>query len=164
MIKDSGNRTEFESGAVRDIQIGKGRADLLPMDIVDETINGIFEADVRPLQCIDQFQEDGDYTHLLNAVYSFVVLDGHLGGNIHNAMIEYSIHLEEGSNKYGDRNWQKGIPLRNYISSATRHYLKYLRGDTDERHDRAFVWNCMCGAWTAKHLPDLNEYMFDIIE
>ena len=30
MIKDSGNRTEFESGFVRDIQEGKGRMDLLP--------------------------------------------------------------------------------------------------------------------------------------
>lgn len=30
MIKDSGNRREFASGAVRDIQEGKGRMDLLP--------------------------------------------------------------------------------------------------------------------------------------
>lgn len=30
MIKDSGNRREFESGAVRDIREGKGRMDLLP--------------------------------------------------------------------------------------------------------------------------------------
>lgn len=31
MIKDSGNRRQFESGAVRDIEEGKGRMDLLPM-------------------------------------------------------------------------------------------------------------------------------------
>jgi hypothetical protein len=30
MIKDSGTRREFESGAVRDMQEGKGRMDLLP--------------------------------------------------------------------------------------------------------------------------------------
>ena len=30
MIKDSGNRREFDTGAVRDIQVGKGRMDLLP--------------------------------------------------------------------------------------------------------------------------------------
>lgn len=30
MIKDSGNRTEFETGAVRDMHAGKGRMDLLP--------------------------------------------------------------------------------------------------------------------------------------
>ena len=33
-IKDSGARREFESGAVRDIQEGKGRCDLLPLDVV----------------------------------------------------------------------------------------------------------------------------------
>ena len=27
MIKDSGNRTAFTTGAVRDIQVGKGRCD-----------------------------------------------------------------------------------------------------------------------------------------
>lgn len=36
MIQDSGNRREFETGAVRDIQQGKGRMDLLPW-------NGIIE-------------------------------------------------------------------------------------------------------------------------
>ena len=30
MIQDSGKRREFETGAVRDIQTGKGRMDLLP--------------------------------------------------------------------------------------------------------------------------------------
>ena len=35
-IKDSGNRRKFESGAVRDIQEGKGRYDLLPWDAIHE--------------------------------------------------------------------------------------------------------------------------------
>lgn len=30
MLKDSGNRRKFETGAVRDMQEGKGRCDLLP--------------------------------------------------------------------------------------------------------------------------------------
>lgn len=33
-IKDSGKRLELKSGAVRDIQTGKGRFDLLPWDII----------------------------------------------------------------------------------------------------------------------------------
>lgn len=33
-IKDSGNRTQFESGAVRDMHEGKGRFDLLPMCVL----------------------------------------------------------------------------------------------------------------------------------
>ena len=32
-ILDSGNRRQFETGAVRDIQEGKGRCDLLPLDV-----------------------------------------------------------------------------------------------------------------------------------
>lgn len=34
MIKDSGNRTQFETGAVRDIGSGKGRCDLVPWNAV----------------------------------------------------------------------------------------------------------------------------------
>lgn len=36
MIKDSGQRTEFETGAVRDMHEGKGRFDLLPWPAIWE--------------------------------------------------------------------------------------------------------------------------------
>lgn len=36
MIKDSGERTEFETGAVRDMHAGKGRMDLLPWHAIIE--------------------------------------------------------------------------------------------------------------------------------
>ena len=36
MIKDSGNRREFETGAVRDMPEGKGRMDLLPWAAIME--------------------------------------------------------------------------------------------------------------------------------
>ena len=36
MIKDSGERTQFESGAVRDMHTGKGRMDLLPLTAIIE--------------------------------------------------------------------------------------------------------------------------------
>lgn len=35
-ISDTGNRTQFETGAVRDIHEGKGRYDLLPWDAIHE--------------------------------------------------------------------------------------------------------------------------------
>ena len=35
-IKDSGERTEFDTGAVRDMHAGKGRMDLLPLTAVME--------------------------------------------------------------------------------------------------------------------------------
>ena len=62
--------------------------------------------------------------------------------------------------KYGDRNWEKGIPLHCYIDSGVRHYLKFLRGDTDEPHDRAFVWNMLGAIWTHKNKPELIDLPF----
>ena len=37
-IKDSGERTQFNSGAVRDMHEGKGRCDLLPMCVLLQRI------------------------------------------------------------------------------------------------------------------------------
>ena len=72
--------------------------------------------------------------------------------------LEVAKHFEEGAKKYGENNWQKGIPVKCYIDSAVRHYLKHIRGDNDERHDRAFCWNIMCAIWTCKNKPELNDY------
>lgn len=36
-IKDSGHRRTFKTGAVRDIQTGKGRCDLMPLHQVADT-------------------------------------------------------------------------------------------------------------------------------
>ena len=38
MIQDSGARRKFETGAVRDIAEGKGRCDLLPLDIIGDIL------------------------------------------------------------------------------------------------------------------------------
>lgn len=148
-ILDSGNRREFETGAVRDIQEGKGRCDLLPLDVVACFMNDpiIFQ--------ISQFQSDGNHQHLCEAITYFMVGKW----DTSTMFLEISKHFEEGAKKYGENNWQKGIPVHCYIDSAVRHYLKFLRGDTDEPHDRAFCWNIMCAIWTCKHKPELNEYL-----
>lgn len=158
-ILDSGNRREFESGAVRDIQEGKGRCDLLPLDVVAEYLRQFVSSAVAtPIQRISEFQETGDVNHLLNVLYPFVMNKNGWKLNHSTMLLEVSIHFEEGAKKYGDNNWQKGIPVRCYIDSAVRHYFKFLRGDKDEPHDRAFVWNIMCAIWTCKHKPELNDY------
>ena len=149
-ILDSGNRREFESGAVRDIQEGKGRCDLLPLDVIDSLTGD------RALGKIYEFQKDGHAYYLFKAIEEF--LEIHDEWNMYTAILEVAKHFEEGCKKYGERNWQKGIPVRCYIDSAVRHYLKHKRGDTDEPHDRAFIWNILCAIWTCKHKPELNEY------
>lgn len=155
-ILDSGNRRQFESGAVRDIQEGKGRCDLLPLDIVTEyldvaTIYGYNTVIAR----IDKFIKTGKIHYLYNALAMFT--DQHWKCD-HTMLLEVAKHFEEGAKKYGENNWQKGIPVHCYIDSGVRHYLKFLRGDKDEPHDRAFCWNMMCAIWTCKHKPELNEY------
>lgn len=146
MIKDSGDRREFESGAVRDMQEGKGRCDLLPLDVVAEFLSD----DILPE--IYEFQRTGDVTHL------YVALAGFEEWDPATMILEVAKHFEEGCKKYGENNWQKGIPAKVYVDSGTRHYLKWLRGDTDEPHDRAFCWNIMCCIWTCVHKPELNDY------
>ena len=81
--------------------------------------------------------------------------------NIHTMILEVAKHFEEGAKKYGDNNWRKGIPVRCYIDSAIRHYLKWLRGDQDEPHDRAFCWNILCAMWTCENKHELNDYRKD---
>lgn len=55
-----------------------------------------------------------------------------------------AVHYERGCLKYGDRNWEKGIPLGEYLNSALRHLWKWWLGMEDEDHLVAFVWNAMC--------------------
>lgn len=149
MIKDSGFRTEFETGAVRDIQAGKGRCDLMPLDVVAEYLT--VDGDKNPvLMSIYQFQETGDTDRLFDILDVF---NEQRWGNNKTMLLDVSKHFEEGAIKYGENNWRKGIPESSYIDSAVRHYLKWLRGDDDERHDRAFVWNIMCLIWTHEHAP-----------
>lgn len=153
MIVDSGNRTEFESGAVRDVQKGKGRCDLLPFDALLNYVGGMEEYKI--LGCIEYFKKNGAVSKLFDALISFIDLRE---WDFSTMLLEVSIHFEEGAEKYGENNWQKGLPAKCYINSAVRHFLKYLRGDYDERHDRAFVWNIICCMWTCLHIPELNDY------
>lgn len=145
-IKDSGERQEFSTGAVRDIQTGKGRCDLMPLDIVSEFM--VMKPEKDYLSYIADFQETENYESLIGAAASFA--DKYFADR-ETAVLEYAIQLENGAIKYGPRNWQKGIPLDRYVDSGIRHYMKHLRGDDDERHDRAALWNMLCGAWTRKH-------------
>lgn len=104
-LKDSGDRTQFETGAVRDMHAGKGRFDLLPMCVLHRLAQ----------------------------------------------------HYEAGCVKYGDRNWEKGIPAHSFADSAMRHIVKYMDGQTDEDHLIAAIWN-LCGlAWTEEKKPEMMD-------
>lgn len=152
MIKDSGTRREFDTGAVRDISEGKGRCDLLPLDVVARII------DSPIMECIDRYIRTGKTETLIDAIIIFA-LEAY-AGNRYTALLEASKQYEEGAKKYSDRNWEKGIPIHCFIDSGVRHYLKWRRGDKDEPHDRAFIWNMLGAIWTHENKPELRDLPF----
>jgi len=91
-IEDSGERTKFKTGAVRDLRGGKGRFDLIPWSVI-------------------------------RAI---------------------AIHFEKGAIKYGDRNWEKGIPLSKFLDSAARHLGQLMDGLDGENHAISAIWNLIC--------------------
>lgn len=100
IVKDSGERQSFETGAVRDIQQGKGRFDLIP------------SLAIRRL----------------------------------------AKHYENGAIKYGDNNWQKGIPLSRYLDSLERHVNCLKAGEPTEDHLSSIMWNAACYMWTLNEI------------
>lgn len=149
IIKDSGNRREFESGAVRDMQEGKGRCDLMPLEVAADILHSPVITNIANFQkskltrflfaaleqfAVERYSDDSNENETCTKVYCDMLL-------------EVAKHFEEGAKKYGEGNWRRGIPDWCYIDSATRHYLKWRRGDRDEFHCRAFCWNLMCCIW-----------------
>lgn len=158
MIKDSGERREFQSGAVRDIQEGKGRCDLLPLDVVSKWAESINDSSSLGaiLHCIYSYKNS--YPHNINPIYQAMnEFCADMSWSMSDALLEVSVHYEEGAKKYGEYNWQKGIPSHCYLDSGIRHLLKHYRGDTDERHDRAFIWNMLGLVWNDLNKSELND-------
>lgn len=104
-IKDSGQRTEFASGAVRDMQEGKGNLAVFPAE----------------------------------------------------SILRLSKHYEAGAQKYGFFNYQKGIPVSSFMSSALRHLFKYLAGKDDEDHLSAAAFNILGAMLMENNKPDMQD-------
>ena len=75
--------------------------------------------------------------------------------------------MELGARKYGDRNWEKGMPLSVFVASANRHFIQFLMGETDEDHLAHCAFNLDAimhgqemirrGLWPAEY-NDLPQY------
>lgn len=93
IIKDSGERTKFESGMVRDVTTDKTNVAL--------------------------------------------VFDGPM-------FWRWAVHLSKGAVKYAKRNWMKAngeAELERFKESASRHFMQWYRGDVDEDHAAAVLFN-----------------------
>lgn len=112
MLKDSGIRRKFKTGAVRDAAQLKGKFNLL-------AVAGV---------------------------------------------VRHGLQMERGAAKYSARNWEKGMPLSVFFSSAMDHLFALIQGFDDEPHLDAAIWNLSClaegqirikmGLWP-KELDDL---------
>ncbi len=151
VLKDSGARREFESGAVRDVSEGKGRCDLLPLGIISDRL------DDKIFMFIEEYIRQGNVTSLWFALDEIIGIDDK---QWYSVLLDVSKHYEDGAKKYDERNWEKGQPLHVYIDSGVRHYLKFKAGLTDEPHLRAFVWNILGAIWTHRNKPEMIDLPF----
>ena len=187
IIKDSGNRRDFPTGARRDRASGKGLPTLIS-PIFAQTFIKYNKGAVKDCPTMT------NYRHCLLAAISgtFRLLEGIIDTDLEYAIASdimgamklqntpdkpfaeiYPIffqklakQLELGAEKYGERNWEKGMPLIEYLNSLLRHLLQWYDGDEDEPHDAAAAFNIMCYCHTRlmiklKKLPMSLSYMPD---
>jgi hypothetical protein len=64
---------------------------------------------------------------------------------------------ERGCEKYGDRNWEKGMPVSRFIDSGLRHINDYRAGLRDEDHLIQAAWNFASAAHFDQVRPELND-------
>jgi len=76
-----------------------------------------------------------------------------------------AIHYEKGCNKYGPRNWEKGIPVSRFVDSAMRHLFQFLDGiDDGENHLVSALWNIASLYETILRIQkgELPEELYDL--
>ncbi|MNP34030.1 hypothetical protein D3C76_1272980 [compost metagenome] len=106
LAQDSGDRTEFDTGALRDRPSGKGKFVL-----------------ISPV-----------------------------------GLRRLALRCEQGHLKYGDgRNWEKGMPISEFIDSALRHLTQYIDGQNDEDHLAAAMWNIQCAMHMEEKMPEMQD-------
>lgn len=148
----------FESGAQRKDDL-PARYDLIPAEVL-QLINEI----ETPLILNNIEQHKHLTLHLFfhaieayiignNAMYAFKGLMGIIsiiknkqiseviGKNIIKSMLATTLH--EGAEKYGDRNWEKGLPEYNLKNHALSHIYNYMEDDISERHLEHALCNLM---------------------
>jgi len=63
----------------------------------------------------------------------------------------------EGAVKYGEYNWQKGIPASVMLNHAIRHIYLYIEGDTEEDHLAHAAWNLLGVCHFEEKMPEMID-------
>lgn len=70
--------------------------------------------------------------------------------------------LEFGANKYGNKNWQKGLPVMEICESLKRHLDAFMEGeDNDKESGISHIGHIQCNAmflqWMVENKPQLDN-------
>lgn len=156
-IKDSGTRTDFENDAVREIRTDNGRCDLLPL----KQVAMLFDNDYivkTALEGIDDYIYSGNKDGIISALKTFCKME--CRDSMPEMILMVSHHYKDALSKYPERNWEKGLPTHSFVDSGVRHLLNLARGDQDEPHNNAFIWNMLGILWNDEHHPELVDMPF----
>lgn len=72
----------------------------------------------------------------------------------------WAVHLTKGAIKYASRNWMKANGEKEYErfkESAARHFYQWYRGDIDEDHAAAVIFNINGAEYVKLQLPAMQS-------
>jgi hypothetical protein len=62
----------------------------------------------------------------------------------------------EGAGKYGDWNWEKGMPVHDLLNHVLAHVYQFLSGDRSEPHLGHAAWGMLAAIHSHELWPELN--------
>lgn len=152
-IKMDGEYHEFEGGAIRYTKTGKGRFDLIPLEILKPvcekiTADPLIEAYTTEMDVLIAMV-NRDPVELIIDITAVKYGEGEFTADAFSWMLrDLAIHYEKGAEKYGVDNWKKGIPASSFWDSGCRHTCQFISGMEDEPHWISAIWNMIGYLWT----------------
>lgn len=91
------------------------------------------------------------------------------------AMRRWAELMGRGAEKYGDKNWELGMPVTRFLESGLRHFYQLLEGDTSEDHAAAVLFNIAAvmhfegdPVWDDREQPEADpqyvEWILDVLD
>lgn len=158
-VKDTGQRTIFETGSRKDMGGNRGRYDLLPLNTLAHLLSrewgnrpeayfigniglALSEPDIK------------DKLERLRMAY-IVFVEEILEATFWETLPDLAKLYEAGAVKYEARDWEKGRPQEVFTNSILRHFTQYMNGEADEDHATAVMWNLVSLIDTLRRMPSM---------
>lgn len=159
-IKFTGDPVAFDGvEGKRDPKTGKGRFDLIPTEVYYPLFSKAdhdWLLDCHPASILMSIANERFIEAIIKmTIYSYAEHNEHYAASssefwhgVWPMLQDLAIHFQKDAEHYGERNWQKGIPLWLFKDSAMRHATQVFEGKTDEPHKISVIWNCWMAQWT----------------